>query len=432
MPRVYRTSHALWAAACVAIAASCNSLTGVNDLVVAEADVVASNGGGAGALDGQGGSGGGSAGQDTAGGGGQYNTAGAGQGGSVAAGGSTSTASGLPCTLLTAIECPIGETCGLDDLSLAPVCRLLPAVPAEPYGSCQSDRDCGEVQSCLGGVCNLHCSSAEDCPWAGATCAAVTDAPALTYCTRNCDPFSTGAPRAGFQSCGPGARCFPFDSLGYTDCLGDDGSVPLLPDGSVCADDGECQVGSLCVLLGGVASCRRACDLDAPSCPLGRTCELRANIGGIALGYCYARPCDPVQPTRSDATFEPCTVGEYCVPGVNTTDASCVASLGTLAAGAPCDDHSLCQNGLGCFNSECRAWCRPLDSCAGSLANSTCQLALFSVEAVPVPLIFQAAAGDLVGICGVCTEACGTNDDLVCDDLSACTFGTDCTDCGIR
>jgi hypothetical protein len=413
---------------------TCNSLTGVNDLVVSEGTSSAGNGsmseGDAGEANGSGG------GAGSAGSGG---LATAGRGGSLANGGSPA----LPdagtvgaCDLVTGSGCGSTQTCGFDAVALASVCRPLASAPVQPYAECATDADCPALHSCLGGVCNEHCSVPQDCGWAGALCIEILPAEGWSLCTRNCDPVSTGAPRTGLSPCGTGARCLIIGDFEYTDCVGT-GSVPGAVDGSPCQEDLDCLLGSICINFGGVTRCQRACDVGGAACPGGSACLGVGAVSGGQVGFCEGVLCDPVTPTRDDAAFSPCGAAEYCVPGINSEVASCVPAAGAAGSSQPCTGHFNCASGLACFEGACRAWCRPGGDCSGSVPGATCAFSLIDV-ATSQPLTFQAASGDPIGICGLCNETCAFFDDGECDDsgpsstTELCELGSDCTDCGPR
>lgn len=417
---------------------TCNSLTGVNDLVVGDGQSTASGGsmteGDAGVPSGTGGRAGSNASGGAAGSGA---LATAGSGGSMANGGSAP----LPdlargCDLVTGLGCASAQTCGFDSVALDSVCRPLASNPVQPYAGCATDVECPALHSCLGGVCNEHCNVPQDCGWPGALCIEVAPAESWSLCTRNCDPVSTGAPRAGLSACGAGARCLIIGDFDYTDCVGT-GGVPGAVDGSPCQRDLDCVLGSICIEFGSVTRCHRACDAGGAACLGGSPCLGVGAVTGVDVGFCDSRICDPVLPTRDDAVFRTCGAAQYCVPGINNTVASCVAAAGAAGANQPCTGHFNCASGLACFEGACRAWCRPGGDCSGSVPGATCAFSLIDV-ATSQPLTFQAASGDPIGICGLCNETCDFFDDGECDDggpnstTSLCAPGSDCTDCGPR
>ena len=419
---------------------TCNSLTGVNDLVVGDETSApgegSMTGGDAGMPNGAGAGGGSNASGGAAGAGGVV--ASGGSGGSTANGGSAPLPdAGLTrgCDLVTGDGCGSAETCGFDGVALDSVCRPLRIDPVQPYAACATDGDCPALHSCLDGVCNQHCSVDQDCGWAGALCLELVAAEGRSVCTRNCDPVSTGAPRPGLSPCGAGARCLIIGDFEYTDCVGT-GGIPGAVEGSPCQDDFACLPGSICIDFGGATRCQRACDVGGIACG-ANTCLSLGTVTGVEVGFCDARICDPVSPTRDDAVFTPCDVAQYCVPGVNGAIASCVPAFGTAGAGQPCTGHFNCASGLACFEGACRAWCRPGGDCSASVPGATCSFSLIDV-ATSQPLVFQGASADPIGICGLCNDTCEDAGDAFCDDggpnadYNICAFGSDCTDCGPR
>jgi hypothetical protein len=422
----------LWASS------TCNSLTGVNDLVVSQGQSAAGDGsmteGDAGVATGSGGD----AGSNASGGAeGSGDLAGAGRGGSTANGGSGSLTDPVQgCDLVTGSGCSKAETCAFDDVALDSVCRPLASNPVQPYAECATDTECPALHSCFGGVCNEHCNLPSDCGWAGALCIEIAPDEGWNLCTRNCDPVSTAAPRAGLSPCGAGARCLIIGSFEYTDCVGTGGVLGAV-DGSPCQEDLDCLAGSICIDFGGVTRCQRACDVGGAACLGSNVCRSVGTVTGVEVGFCESPLCDPVAPTRDDAVFSPCVAADYCLPGINGVVASCVPAAGAAGADQPCAGHFNCASGLACFEGACRAWCRPGGSCSGSVPGATCSFSLIDV-ATSQPLAFQGASADPIGICGLCNDTCEDADDSFCDDggpnfdYDICPLGSDCTDCGPR
>jgi hypothetical protein len=237
---------------------------------------------------------------------------------------------------------------------------------AEPHAVCSSTSECGPGYACDGEVCRKRCDAAADCTDPGSQCA-----PPLTmgepFCTANCDIFSPAEPAAGYQACGTGVHCLPSANLrDATDCFYTRG---VTRDGSPCVQDSGCLPGSICVTaLGGENGlCRRMCEPGA-ACADGSACGAFPTpvlIAGREVGICDSRLCDPARLERNDVQFRPCLEGAYCLPGFvdSTPDRStCLASEGPGGPGAPCTEHTDCNNGLGCYISEmagqCTPWCR--------------------------------------------------------------------------
>ncbi len=64
--------------------------------------------------------------------------------------------------------------------------------------------------------------------------------------------------------------------------------------GAECADTTDCELGSVCVDLGDgtVPTCVLACDLRAPGCPMGYSCEVLTE----PAGFCALVPEEEVTP----------------------------------------------------------------------------------------------------------------------------------------
>jgi hypothetical protein len=138
--------------------------------------------------------------------------------------------------------------------------------PAQPYALCDSSDACPALHTCIRGVCAQRCVDAADCE--GAPCIALGDAqdppiPGLNVCSRNCDPVSPAAPRAGLGACGAGAQCFPFES-GSECALA--GSTPLR---GPCDDFADCLPGLFC---DGSGQCLAWCDVAAGDCSALEVC----------------------------------------------------------------------------------------------------------------------------------------------------------------
>jgi hypothetical protein len=178
------------------------------------------------------------------------------------------TTSGIGCDLATDCGCDPGTTCGLSSLD-PPSAECVPvaANPAQPYALCDSSDACPALHTCIRGVCAQRCVDAADCE--GAPCIALGDVqdppiPGLNVCSRNCDPVSPVAPRAGLGACGAGAQCFPFES-GSECALA--GSTPLR---APCDDFADCLPGLFC---DGSGQCLAWCDVAAGDCTAPEVCS---------------------------------------------------------------------------------------------------------------------------------------------------------------
>jgi hypothetical protein len=180
------------------------------------------------------------------------------------------------------------------------------------------------------------------------------DAPAAA--PASCDPLA----RTGCQS---GQACYLRGPGDVTLCDAVGAGAP----GDPCKANDACGPGLQCA--GGV--CRHICDVAGTSCPQDLpTCV--AAPGNARLGVC-AQPgaapsgCDPVLQTGCQDALEACYA---------TDDTGALACLGrgTTGDGSPCQQHSDCVPGTGCFEafdgSRCRRYCDPLaqpQTCAADL-----------------------------------------------------------------
>jgi hypothetical protein len=187
-----------------------------------------------------------------------------------------------PCKLTTPqCGCPDGQMCGYAGGQLGCFNRGT----VELGESCDSAA-CAEGLHCLSfidppGYCYAYCRSDEDCAEEGSSCQILLnrdagDAPARA-CSIACD-LLTGA------GCSDEAKCFAFtnsENITFTACV-PAGSKML---GDSCASSSECAAGHLCLQ----SSCAPFCDMTAPSCPDGYSCEglMPAILVGLtAYGAC--------------------------------------------------------------------------------------------------------------------------------------------------
>lgn len=354
------------------------------------------------------------------------------------------------CNALTGTGCGEGAACRLQRETAVPGCQPLPVAPREPYGACQGDHECPVTYLCESGVCSKPCESAADCGWPNARCLAATGGQ-FRRCSRSCDLVSAHAPRTGLQSCGEGARCDfvpEAGTAGYTDCFaalgtGFDGApcrahADCPPDfrcegqrcTAACGTDAACPTGLRCAgsleelagqRVGGCCSTAegRACDvLTGCGCRAGSTCSLDAAgavacrelpaqpraayascqqhaqcparhscIGGTCKLHCdaqadcgaegtqcvpvtfesaplsgvsfCARGCDVLSPAEPAAGLRACGEGASCVDVTAELGGTDCVAAGPGIRGAPCELARDCAAGLGCFLASCERWCTP-------------------------------------------------------------------------
>lgn len=402
----------------VACAASCNALTGVNELQFRERP-----------------------------------------GDGVAAGGGADAGTDLPptltgslqgsCNALTGAGCGQGEVCRWQRATAAPGCRPLPSAPREPYGACRLDDECPATFLCEAGVCSKPCESAADCGWAGARCLTSSDGQ-YRRCSRSCDLVTARTPRAGLQACGAGTRCdfVPEAGSGYTDCFAATGTSL---EGAACSVHTDCpsdfrcegqrcsaacgadvacasglrcggsleelagqRVGACCSIPAGhecdlLTGCGcapgSACSLDGAGAVVCRTlpaqpgaaygrCEQAAEcparhscIGGACKLHCTAeagcgadgtqclpvtfeseplpgvsfcaRGCDVITPRAPAAGLRACGPGASCVAVTDELGGTDCVAAGAGTQGAQCELALDCAPGFGCFLASCERWCTP-------------------------------------------------------------------------
>lgn len=270
--------------------------------------------------------------------------------------------------------CGLGAQCIAGDISTQTpqsFCAAAPEDPGSPTGPCDEETYCGEGSACLVDRCFPFCREHGDCE-------GYTDVP---FCFTD-DLGYRGAPEDALGlCCSPlpveGSECSAFDlecgcEDGFT-CRseGTEGRGVCSAVGEVgyqepCYYDTDCGFANSCI--GGL--CRPHCDGE---CDVTQGACVQITSGDeepIAVPYafvCTGR-CDPVQPERADATFEPCGAGAQCIAG--WAGAADPISMGSFCAyqyyaepvGGSCTFDNDCALGLGCDFRDC-----PVDDleCAG-------------------------------------------------------------------
>jgi len=182
-----------------------------------------------------------------------------------------------PCRLVAPqCGCPAGEMC-----SRAAAPRCIPEGSANEGEPCARDEDCAAGLTCPtnGATCRPYCDDDAICD--GARCVEPTSGAAVGLCTHVCDA------RDG-SGCTAGGGCYlsAFTAVETGATIID--TVCLVPgtagEGEPCPTFTECRPGFACA----DDVCRQVCDLDAPSCAVGRCNELtpRTTIRGVRYGVC--------------------------------------------------------------------------------------------------------------------------------------------------
>ncbi len=182
----------------------------------------------------------------------------------------------------------------------------------------------------------------------------------------NCDRPTPG-PCAILSQCGcnAGEMCIVANTTtGATACVSEGNTDPY----SHCDDSTDCQAGHGCV----AGVCKAFCDMDeTPTCDQGpyASCDPVTVNGEDVSDYAVClRTCDPLDSTRSDATYEACGPGVNCLPGPSGVS-SCVASTSNGTQGSSCEDSggnanpTRCAPGFACVtvdsDSTCKRQCEP-------------------------------------------------------------------------
>jgi hypothetical protein len=203
-----------------------------------------------------------------------------------------------------ASACGAGRTCGLLCNATEPAVGMCYAAgTGEPGASCADNSHCSPGSQCFSFTavgcevmtCLRFCSNDTACPEQGTHCniPITCGSPSATFhaCSRPCDPTGSGT-----VGCATGLACF-FYADETTDCacpgLGGLGA-PCTKNqgcGNGEADCAGCAAGYSCVIPTNSGTsppgvCRPICDLAAPSCPTGTTCNPFTNSTRKQYGFC--------------------------------------------------------------------------------------------------------------------------------------------------
>lgn len=117
------------------------------------------------------------------------------------------------------------------------------------------------------------CTHDAECP-GEARCLGVGEE-GLRLCLPACDPATTvlcSEAEQGLEGAcialGEGGACYPGGAAAV---------------GEACERSIDCALAALCILDGGLGTCRSACDLTAPDCGAGEVCS---GLGEGIRGYC--------------------------------------------------------------------------------------------------------------------------------------------------
>jgi cysteine-rich repeat protein len=202
------------------------------------------------------------------------------------------------CTLVPQTNCstatPACDITGTGDIA----CRAV-TTPGTELDHCPHDTDCAAGYTCQQDdafpskdpFCLRLCLGDLDCSGVGSRCLIqLTDVHGQPLphhaCSNACDPVhQTGCPSG--MGCDP--EYSPDSGPNYTECL----YVAGHADGSLCTDDNQCRVGSVCVTDSGssTAYCYKSCVVTGGGggCPSGETCMSYATplpIGTKEYGFC--------------------------------------------------------------------------------------------------------------------------------------------------
>lgn len=203
-----------------------------------------------------------------------------------------------------ALACGTGRTCGLLCNPGEPAIGMCYAAGAgQPGTVCDKNDDClpgsqcfaFQATGCSVMTCLRFCNHDDSaCGEQGAFCnlpiPCGNTTPDFLACSRPCDPTGTGT-----AGCVPGLACFVYDNE-TTDCA----CAGLGGMGATCTQNqgcnGEsgcvgCQAGLSCVIpasadAGGAGVCRPICNLAAPACPAGTTCNAFTGSTRNLYGFC--------------------------------------------------------------------------------------------------------------------------------------------------
>ena len=141
------------------------------------------------------------------------------------------------------------------------------------YAACQDPSEC-ESMDCRFGFCTQGCAKYDDCILGKGECVPVKG---VLVCTPDCALTSECDGKYGPPSeCGFAEAV---DGFGVTTCADWEATLKLLPDGSDCSKDEDCNLGNphkawVCSFNACTAGCYSDTD-----CPNGKTCSSTGNLG---------------------------------------------------------------------------------------------------------------------------------------------------------
>jgi len=288
------------------------------------------------------------------------------------------------------LDCEDNNGCTLDSCDAATGCQHTVTT-----GSCSDGNACTTGDTCSSGVCT---GQATTCPASG------------TCVTSSCSATSgkcVDLPVGGTVSCDDGTACTTGDACLAGECTGTSAD---------CDDKNECTIDSCSAGLGCAHTETSGNCSDDDACTTGDACAGGACVG-VALDVTTA--CDD----KNACTTDSCTPALGCVNANNTS---------------ACDDNNSCTVGDACNAGSCVSGnngctCSSTAECAGNEDGDACngKLICNGTPGVcvldPDSVVVCPTGGDTTcehSVCIPATGACAltpTQDDLACDDSSACT-----------
>ncbi len=193
------------------------------------------------------------------------------------------------------VTCDVALQCGCGDAQACDV-SATGVADCRPEGAKGLGQACATASECAGGLtcleaessalCLPFCEDESDCSGVGARCVlSLAGASDVRLCTLACDLVSGGGCTAGF-----GCQLFVAGASGgfATHCI----SVGPRAPGDACGTNAECALGLACVPETGGAGgrCRHYCEVEAPACGVGESCDASAfagaALGGVRFGAC--------------------------------------------------------------------------------------------------------------------------------------------------
>jgi hypothetical protein len=278
---------------------------------------------------------------------------------------------------------------------------------------CTTNADCGSGELCDANECVAKCAVDSDCA-ATATCEAVASEDggvAGSRCHSRCSPVAPQQSDITHVGCSASESChveLDANGMTYTDCL----TPGTIPTGGSCMGDEDCPSGDGCFGQPGIcrAYCRTALNdcgsaatcntikpsyfdnpgqqigLCVPSCTASSdcasnqfcnsystpgscdprcssdsdcghlgTCDTVTNVvdGGVAGSSCYFH-CNPLDPTRADATHVACSADQTCAidydPSRQRSYTYCESVQSKAISGQACTTFTDCSVGQDCVS----------------------------------------------------------------------------------